>query len=55
MSLSDLIVKLNRQTGSVEYRGIKQDVVLVWTAEEKRVITGVDILDRLLHEIELVD
>ncbi len=53
--LGELILKLKRDTGTVDDKVIEQDVVLVWTAEEKRVITGADILGRLLRGIELAE
>lgn len=33
---------------------IDEDLILVWTRTEKRIITGADILGRLLHGIARV-
>lgn len=51
----ELIFKLKRDTGTADDKVIKQGVVLVRKAAEKRVITGADIPGRLLRGIEPAD
>jgi hypothetical protein len=49
--LGDVILDLKRDFDTASNEVIDNDIVLLWTDTEKRVITGADILGRLLHGI----
>jgi metal transporter CNNM len=49
--LGEVILQLRRGMDSSSDEVIDQDIVLLWTDDEKRVITGADILGRLLRGI----
>ena len=49
--LGDVILQLRRGMDSSSDEVIDQDIVLLWTDADKRVITGADILGRLLRGI----
>jgi hypothetical protein len=51
MPLGSVLLRLKSQTRRSGRGIIDRDIILVWTGEEKRVITGADILDRLLKGI----
>lgn len=50
-NLGNLIQKLRRNNHINSDTPIEKDVVIVWTADHKRIITGADILGRLLKGI----
>jgi len=50
LSLGDVILQLKNRKNSSDDQSIEQDVVLVW-GDEKRIITGSDILGRLLKDV----
>jgi hypothetical protein len=50
--LGEVLPRLRVQTGSEKDDVIDDDLILIW-ADEKRVITGSDILGRLLRGIVL--
>jgi len=49
--LGDIILELKHDFDTSSNEVIDRDIVLLWTDGEKRVITGADILGRLLHGI----
>jgi hypothetical protein len=51
MPLGSVLLSLNSQFQRSGRGVIDRDIILVWTPEEKRVITGADILDRLLKGV----
>ena len=52
--ISDVIRKLKRDTRTPNDEVIERDVILVWSDNEKRVVTGADILGRLLRNLDRV-
>jgi hypothetical protein len=51
LPLGSVLLRLKSQSRRAGRGMIDRDIILVWTGEEKRVITGADILDRLLKGI----
>ncbi len=51
LPLGSVLLRLKSQSRRAGRGVIDRDIILVWTGEEKRVITGADILDRLLKGI----
>jgi hypothetical protein len=49
--LGDVIQQLKTSTASPQDDVVDHDIILVWTEKVKRVITGADILGRLLRGI----
>jgi hypothetical protein len=49
--LGSVLLRLKSQAQRSGRGVVDRDIILVWTGEEKRVITGADILDRLLKGI----
>ncbi len=54
LPLGDVIRKLKRDTRTPNDEVIERDLILVWSNEEKRVVTGADILGRLLRNLDKV-
>lgn len=50
-NLGDLLMNFKQSAGKHSDKPIDQDIVLVWTEDDKRIITGADILGRLLKGI----
>jgi hypothetical protein len=51
LPLGNVLLRLRSQSQRSGRGIVDRDLILVWTEEQKRVITGADILDRLLKGI----
>ncbi len=51
LPLGSVLLRLNSRSRRSDRGIVDCDIILVWTGEQKRVITGADILDRLLKGI----
>jgi hypothetical protein len=49
--LGDIIIKLKRASNTYEDEVIDKDIVLLWTEDTKKIITGADLLGRLFKGI----
>ena len=51
ITLGAIIERLRADINDNSDKPLKKDVVLIWTADSKRIITGADLLGRLLKGI----